>query len=108
MIHQLEIEACSVPLSIPSALSKRRVKLSSLRPGDCVQAIIGKKPHYILINSAKLRRAVLRSGFTGNEVIWTYTTFKEFNRYLGQGKPRLWLRYLPRFIAKKFCPYSQP
>ena len=29
-------------------------------------------------------------------------------RYVGQGKRREWRKFLPRFLRRKVCKYSQP
>lgn len=100
--------------SIPS-LSGRRIRLSSLRPGDWVD-ICGFTPGtihrcYVVQNWPSLRRI---------EFCWPdhkYETARYENivsdamddvTYVGKGERRKWWKSLPKFLRAMISEYSQP
>ncbi len=106
MTLQLEIEGIAPPTI---ATRKGRMKCSSLRPG-CWLDWHGS-PVCVLINSAKLQRAViLIVGIVppADEIPVTYEMLSEYYRYLGQGRKRFWWPFLPKFLRQHVCPYSKP
>jgi len=107
MSLQLEIDGIAPP-SI--ATPKGRMKLSSLRPGDWIadDPFGCKRQQCVLINSAKQQRMVLRHQ-NGSENSYPYDAITGYGEhYIGHGKKRRWVAWLPRWIAKHICPFSAP
>ncbi len=105
MTLQLEIEGIAPP-SI--ATRKGRMKLSSLRPGDWLRNNSGVYV-CILVNSSKLRRAVVFFPALNDEISVSHEEIaghRDF--YIGHGTKRLWRAWLPKFLQKRICPYSKP
>ena len=103
MSTQLEI-----PAVIPRISTARGSMLvSSLRPGDWIS--VGVDVYFIvMINSARHRRIVLWSTHDHTEESYDWSNIGELDFFIGRGKPRRWLRWLPAKLRLHFCPYSRP
>lgn len=117
MITPEEIQAAvsALPHPLPDmvcptiATRTGRMKCSSLRPGDWIQTEeAGVKVNVVvLINSAKLKTAVLAFGYGTAEVPARYETFRHYS-FLSHSKRRPWHRFLPKWIRKNVCEFARP
>lgn len=94
-------------LSAPRIPTKRgSIALSSIRPGDWLRGPTGML-FVVLVNSAKLRRAVLQvPGYA--EDSYDYDALRNTMAFIGNTEPRLWWTLLPRFLRKSICPFPYP
>lgn len=98
------------PVRLKSALSKRGVALSSLRPGAFIcRDIYG---HTIVAsvvqNSKTLCRIELRYPTGSTAVIPWWTPTLGLYVYMGMGRKRRWWPMLPAWARKWVCEYGRP
>lgn len=90
--------------------SGRTIAVRNLRPGDWLCWDGSKKSNVLVAqNWPSIDRTEL--WFEGDRkrsavIIWPHMPFDY--TYVGRGKKREWLRRLPSFIRRHFCPYSKP
>lgn len=110
----MKLESKDYP-SIPSLLGPRRVRCSSLRPGDWLRidsmAFVGKSwLVWVVQNSLVLQKVEVQwPGQDGSDVL-NYDTLSEdtYTFYAGRGEKRRWHDKLPKWLQSKVCPYSKP
>ena len=90
-----------------STLGVRRIACTSLRPGDWLAAMGTTRPRFLVLqNAAMLSRVEV---WTSCEASHVYDYMELIGlTYVGQGKRREWRKFLPRFLRRNVCKYSQP
>jgi len=91
-------------------VGKRKIALSSLRPGDWLELWLPSSfvsyRYLVRINSFKLRRINLWAD--GQLFTLPYSEFTDSYAYLGKGKLRWWWAFLPKFLRQHLAPCSSP
>lgn len=83
------------------------IALASLRPGAFLRGPTGTM-FCVLINSKKLSKIVLRSDADDTEFSHRYEDIRDSVAFMGNGEPRLWWPFLPKWLRKQLCPYRLP
>ncbi len=90
--------------TIPSITGKsgRKMKLSSLRPGD----VIGLEDfrYTVMINSVKLQRLVLRDRVSQRSFPYGY--FSADYLFVRHQQKRAWVALLPKWLRRHVSPYK--
>lgn len=100
------------PPSISSLLGPRRIRVSSLRPGDWVRltSLTGRSIDcYVTQNYATIAR--IEICWPGNHLqTLAHSTlpFASSFAYLGRGTDRPWRKHLPRCLRSFFSRYNKP
>jgi len=105
MTTQTEIPGITIGYRIPT--QKRTMALSSLRPGDWLRGPSGLR-FCVMANSSAKERVLLWSEHAQTEYSTPYMALRNVVVYVGQGKPRLWLTLLPKWVQKRVCLFGGP
>jgi len=95
------------PLTILSKGGKGTMRCSSLRPGDYISNEWGRLGT-VIANSYKMQRVAIQWG-NGEHRPYDYAWMaQKYWDYRGHGQRRLWHAWLPKWLAKRICPFSKP
>jgi len=100
------------PLPLPliprlDTLGARRIACTSLRPGDWLAAAGTTRLRFLVLkNYARLSLVVVWTTCDSSHV-YDYMELIGLT-YVGRCRRREWRKFLPRFLRRNVCKYSQP